>query len=102
MMSMKSALVIAQDKMEQGLLTLDQANVYIVQLMGVRIVKKLDKATRTALNSAVKAGEIGHLKKEGLKPEVYFHNNSKSRAIETRNKIAIESVNNIKRVFCSE
>jgi len=100
MMSMENALTVAQDKMDQGLMSLNQANVYIIQLMGVRIIHKLDRVTRNALNVAVKAGELGHLKKDGLKPEAYFHKNSKWRAIEVRNELASDAINNIKNVFC--
>ena len=101
MMSMNDAVVIAKDKIDQGLMNTDQANVYIVQLLGVRIVTKLDRATRQALNNAVKIGELGHIKKDGLKPEVYHHKNSRGRAIEIRNKIALESVEKIKSVCCA-
>ena len=42
-------------------------------------------------------GELGHLKKEGLKPEAYFHTNARANAIRERNKIALEKAESIKK-----
>lgn len=35
---------------------------------------------RKELMAAVKAGELGHLKKDGLKPEIFFHPDHKNGA----------------------
>lgn len=88
------------DQMQQGKLTAAEANVLMVQMEGVRIVSgRIPAEVRKALNAAVKAGEIGHMKKDGLKPEVYFHKNAKARAIATRNRQAYEAIQVIKKAF---
>jgi hypothetical protein len=72
-----------KDKLQQGLLTLDQANVALVREMGVREVSgKLPRNLRNAFLAAVKIGELGHLPKRGSAPEMFFHPNSRDRAIE--------------------
>ena len=65
------------------------ANVEVVRMVGVRLVKsKLDRATRAALMAGVKAGKIGRLPKDGHKPEAFFHPNSIWNAKEARQKVA--------------
>lgn len=99
MHSYQNALEIASNKMQLGEITVDQANVLIVQMMGVRIVTKLPADVRKALNAAVKAGELGHIKKEGLKPEVYHHKNARAKALEARNRTAADSVKSICKII---
>lgn len=72
--------------MQLGEITADQANVLIVQMMGVRVITHLPASVRKALNAAVKTGELGHIKKEGMKPEVYHHKNARSKALEIRER----------------
>lgn len=63
-----------QDLMQRGLLTADQANVEKVKMARVQLVQgRLPAQVRKALNAAVKSGELGHVKKQGKKPEAYFH-----------------------------
>jgi hypothetical protein len=63
-----------QDLMQRGELTADQANVERVKMMRVHLVTcRLPQQVRTALNAAVKRGELGHVKKDGNKPEAYYH-----------------------------
>jgi hypothetical protein len=82
---------MAREKVRTGELTVSEANVYMVQLQGVRIVSNsMPKAVRASLNLAVKEGRLGHVKKDGLKPEAYFHVNSKFRALEERDRIERE------------
>jgi len=82
---------MASEKVRTGELTVSEANVYMVQLQGVRIIRNaMPKDVRSALNLAVKEGRLGHVKKEGLKPEAYFHVNSKYRAFEERDRIERE------------
>jgi hypothetical protein len=95
---------MAREKVRTGELTVSEANVYMVQLQGVRIVRNsMPKAVRSALNLAVKEGRLGHVKKDGLKPEAYFHVNSKFRALEERDRIEREvmSVSNSLQVMHS-
>ena len=63
-----------QDLLERGEITAEQANVEKVRMARVQLVTgKLPAQIRKTLNAAVKRGELGHWKKDGRKPEVYFH-----------------------------
>lgn len=85
MANFQNALEYVTNKMQMGEITADQANVLIVQMMGVRLITtRLPIEVRRALNAAVKSGELGHIKKEGNKPEAYFHKNGRTRALEAR------------------
>ena len=75
-----------KDLMELGELTADQANVEKVKIARVQmVINKLPAAVRKALNSAVRSGELGHLKKDGHKPETYYHKSFEHLAIGARN-----------------
>ena len=65
------------DQLDRKMITVDDANVQLVLQERFRVVHKLPAAVRKALNAAVKSGMLGHLKKDGVKPEVYFHPNFK-------------------------
>jgi hypothetical protein len=83
-----NAIVWVKDQIAQGKLAANKGNVTVVQIMGVRIVvNKLSMAVRNELNKAVKAGELGHIKKEGNRPECYHHKNARARALEERDRI---------------
>lgn len=74
--------------MDNGM-SLDDANVEIVRMMGVRLINaRLDRRARSALMAGVKSGKLGHLAKNGIKPEAFFHPNSEDNAKEERSKIA--------------
>ncbi|HET8792085.1 MAG TPA: hypothetical protein VFM75_12830 [Modicisalibacter sp.] len=63
-----------KDLMQRGELTTDQANVEMVRMDRVRIVKgRMPAQVRKVLNAAVKRGELAHMKKDGHKPECYYH-----------------------------
>lgn len=63
-----------RDLIERGELTADQANVEMVRMERVRIVKgRMPAQVRKALNEAVKSGHLAHMKKDGYKPECYYH-----------------------------
>lgn len=86
--------------MQQGKMTAAEANVLMVQMEGVRLVTgRLMADVRKALNAAVKAGELGHIKKEGLKPEAYHHKNARAKALEARNRAAADSVKSICKII---
>ena len=76
------------DQVDQGLVTVDDANVQMVLNERFRLVGKMPRTVRTALNAAVKAGTLGHLKKDGLKPEAYFHPTFEYLAVAARNEKA--------------
>ncbi len=97
-MFMSEAVQRAQGLQELGQLDCGP-NVAVVRMMGVRLVKgKIPASVRKELNAAIKEGKIGHLKKEGLKPEAYFHPNSKFKAMEDRDREASESIQAISKV----
>lgn len=86
-MDQQQALQYAKGLIDGGMSVAD-ANVELVRMMGVRLVGRLDRATRSALMAGVKDGRLGHLAKDGLKPEAFFHPNSIWNAKEERTKIA--------------
>jgi hypothetical protein len=88
MTDFETALKIAQNKMQIGEITVDQANVLAVQIAGVRLITAgIPASVRKALNAAVKEGELGHIKKEGLRPEAYHHINGRARALDERDRV---------------
>lgn len=100
MTSYNNALTYATDQLQRGLINADQANVLIVQIMGVMVINgKIPAPVRKALNAAVKAGELGHIKKEGLRPEFYHHKNARARALDERERQYRKSLESLKGVF---
>jgi hypothetical protein len=81
-----------QDLMQRGVITADQANVEKVKMARVMIVSHLPAIVRKPLNNAVKNGELGHMKKEGKKPEAYFHPDFDYLARSERSKKERESI----------
>mgnify|MGYP003604462712 FL=1 len=62
-----------KDAMAKGLMTAEQANVEKVRIQRVVLAGRMPMEVRKALNAAVKRGELGHMKKDGNKPEAYYH-----------------------------
>ena len=82
-----------QDLVQRGKMTPAEANVEMVRMSRVKVVRgSFPSGVRHALNAAVKAGELGHMKREGHKPEVYFHPSFEHMATGERNRIATEAV----------
>jgi len=103
MHSTTNSRIIATEKMKRGEITADQANVLMVQLEGVRVIRaKLMANVRRALNQAVKNKELGHIKKDGLKPEVYHHINARATAIEIREREMREKLGRLSNVFAGD
>jgi hypothetical protein len=99
-MSKQNAREYALDQLQQGKITAGQANVLMVQIEGVRAVRnRLPREVRKALNDAVKSGELGHMKKDGFRPEVFFHKNGRVKAIELRNREHYASIEKLKGAF---
>jgi hypothetical protein len=65
------------------------------------IVGRVPMQVRRELNAAVKAGYLGHLKKDGLKPEIYFDPAHRNGAIERQAREAAYSVSCIAKVIAS-
>lgn len=75
------------DRLQRGIITADEANVEKVRIARVQVVTgKLPAQVRKALNGAVKRGYLGHWKRDGNKPEVYFHPTFDYLAREARNR----------------
>ena len=90
------------DLMQRGQLTTAQANVLMVRMKGVRVVtNRIPREVRKALNDAVKAGELGHMKAEERKPEVYFNPNSRAKAIDVRNQHERNIIETMQRIAVS-
>jgi len=87
-----------KDKLQRGVITVDEANVEKVLCQRVLLVNgKIPASVRKALNDAVKKEILAHWKKMGLAPEVYFHPNFRYLAKEAISK----HLSNIKKVVAS-
>lgn len=63
-----------QDLLERGEIDAQEANVRKVEYQRVLLVTgKLPAQVRKALSAGVKSGRLGHMKKDGLKPEAFYH-----------------------------
>jgi hypothetical protein len=75
------------DQIQKGEITTSDANVRLVLSQRFRLIRNtVPKQVRAALNSAVKAGQLKHMKKDGHRPEVYYHPNFEYMAIAARNE----------------
>lgn len=93
-MSRQNDIEHLKDLMQRGELTADQANVQMVRDQRFRmVVNSLPAGVRKALNAAVKSGELGHMKKDGHKPECYFHPAFRYLAVAERNRREREVIN---------
>ena len=89
-----------KDQMQKGQLTADEANVQMVLMQRVRVVSgSIPMSVRKALNAAVKQKVLGHIKKDGLLPEVYFHPTFDYLAKAERKNIAMQSIKAIRGVL---
>lgn len=90
------------DQLQRGLITAAAANVQLVRAERVRVARKLSREIRQALNAAVKTGTLGHLKRDGLKPEVYYHPDFQYMAIEVRNQAVSRTISALQAVCIGE
>lgn len=68
-------------------------NVANILAGGTRVIRgRVPAAVRAELRKAVKDGVLGRLKKDGLKPEVFFHPDRKNGALERQAREAAYSV----------
>lgn len=68
-------------------------NVANILVGATRVIRgRVPAAVRAELRKAVKDGVLGHLKKDGLKPEVFFHPDHKNGAIERQAREAAYAV----------
>ena len=88
------------DSLHRGIITADEANVEKVRIARVQLVTgKLPAPVRKALNSAVKRGYLGHWKRDGHKPEVYFHPSFDYLAREARSRHERKVLASLKEVY---
>lgn len=78
-------------------------NVKLIRDQGVRIVRAtIFHAVRNELMRAVKSGSLGRLKKDGLKPEIFYHPNHEQEARESQINEALHSIECISRIVYRE
>ena len=76
-------------------------NVEMIRSRGERIVKgRIPRDVRTELLKGVNLGLLGHLKKDGLKPEIFFHPDHLHTAKERQKIEAGYKIDCIKKVYC--
>jgi len=74
-------------------------NVANILKHGSRIINgKVPAQVRKQLTAAVKAGVLGHMKKDGLKPEIFFHPVHRASAVMIREREAMYAIECIKGV----
>lgn len=75
-------------------------NVEQILCSATRIVRgRVPRGVRNELMAAVKAGVLGRLAKDGLKPEIFFHPDHRNGAIERQKSEAQYSIGLIKNVM---
>lgn len=75
-------------------------NVANILCGGTRVIRgRVPAEVRAQLRAAVKAGVLGHLAKDGLKPEIFFHPSHKNGAIEIQQRYALVDIANIAKVM---
>jgi len=75
-------------------------NVEMIRAGATRVVRgSIPAAVRKELMAAVKAGTLGRLKKDGLKPEIFFHPDHKHGAVDRQKREAEYSVSCIAKVM---
>jgi len=89
-----------KDMLQRGKMTADQANVEKVRMARVQVVNsRIPVEVRKALNAAVNNGQLSHKKREGRKPEVYYHPNFEHLANAERNRVERETLEALARVI---
>lgn len=68
-------------------------NAALIRCQATRVVKdRIPACVRDELRKAVKAGVLGHLKKDGLKPEIFFHPDHYHGAVDRQKQEATYAV----------
>lgn len=79
-------------------------NVQLIMSKGFRLIGcPIPAQVRKELRAAVKSGVLGHIKKDGLLPEVFFHNIHPHcyTAVDARKREALDAVKAIASVMVS-
>jgi hypothetical protein len=75
-------------------------NVTDILCRATRVIRgRVPAQVRAELRAAVKAGVLGHLKADGLKPEIFFHPDHKNGAIERQRREAEYAIGCIAKVL---
>lgn len=75
-------------------------NVQNILIQATRVIRgKIPSQVRKELMIAVKAGALGHLKSDGLKPEIFFHPDHRHGAVERQKREAEYSIGCIANVM---
>lgn len=75
-------------------------NVEQILAQGTRVVtSRVPQQVRKELSAAVKAGALGRLKKDGLRPEVFFHPDHKHLAIWLQQREAEYAISLVEKVM---
>jgi hypothetical protein len=75
-------------------------NVTNILIQATRVIRgRIPQQVRAELRAAVKAGVLGHLPKDGLKPEIYFHPDHLHGARDRQRREAEYSVGLIRQVL---
>lgn len=75
-------------------------NVANILAQASRVIRgRIPAEVRAQLRAAVKAGVLGHLPKDGLKPEIFFHPDHKNGAVERQAREAAYSIACISKVI---
>lgn len=78
-------------------------NVERILAQATRVVRgSIPSQVRRELSAAVKAGVLGRLKKDGLKPEVFYHPDHKHGAIERQTREAEYAIKCISSVMATK
>lgn len=68
----------------------------------VRIVRgRIPAQVRRALLEAVGSGDLGHLKRDGLKPEAFFHPAFRAKALALQTAQALDAIKGIAAVVAA-
>lgn len=74
-------------------------NVTNILVQATRVVRgRIPAQVRRELMAAVKDGVLGHLRRNGLKPEIFFHPDHRHGAIERQRREAEYAIGNIAKV----
>lgn len=75
-------------------------NVEMIRKHATRVVEgPIPRQVRNELMAGVKKGHLGRLKKDGLRPEIFYHPDHKNGAIEMQNRHAEYGISCIAKVM---
>jgi hypothetical protein len=77
-------------------------NVDAIRAQATKVVRgRIPQAVRRELMDGVKAGHLGRLKKDGLKPEIFYHPDHKHGAVDRQKSEALYAARCIAGVIAS-